>query len=115
MKKKLLSMLIIGAMIAGLGATECLAAPGHHRDIKNNQHKEMKHKPILKKHAKPAQKKHVRKAPAKKHQFIQKHNQAKFKKQKQHQKEMKKHQKNNKRGFRNFFHRHDSHSRNHRR
>ena len=115
MKKKFLSLFIIGCLFAGMGlSAECLAAP-HHRDIKNNQHKELRHK--------PAHKKSVKKAPAKKHQAIKKHQQSKFKAQKQHQKNVKKFNKNqqkinkkqnNKHSFHKKYSRHNNKSRNHR-
>ena len=86
MKKKILSLFIIGCLFAGMGlSSECFAAPHN-----NNQHKEFKHNSAPKKPAKPAPKKQVKKAPAKKQQAIQKHRQANFKAKKQHQKEAKK-------------------------
>ena len=98
MKKKLLSLLIIGGLFAGMGlSAECFAAPGHHRDVKNNQHKELRHRPAPKKPVKPA-----KKAAPKKHQAMKKHQQTRFKAQKQHQKNVKKYQKNNRKNIRNF-------------
>ena len=125
MKKKLLSLLIIGGLFAGMGlSAECFAAPGHHRDVKNNQHKELRYRPATKKPAKsapkklskPASKKQVKKAPPKRHQAVKKHQQTKFKAQKQHQKNVKRYQKNDRKNIRNFKkHQNKTQNRNHRR
>lgn len=103
MKKKLLSLLIIGGLFAGMGlSAECFAAPEHHREIKKTEHNELRHTHSLKKPAKQSSKKSIKKESQKKHQAIKKHQQAKFKAQKQHQKNVKKHQKNSRKTVRNF-------------
>ena len=92
MKKKFLSLFIIGCLFAGMGlSSQCFAAP--HDDIKHNQHKELADKNEHKKPARPVFKKHTQKASAKRHQQVQKHRQAHFKAQKQHQKNVKKYNK----------------------
>ena len=45
MKKKILSLLIVGMLFVGIGLNaDCLAAPHHRDNGRNMQHKELRHR-----------------------------------------------------------------------
>ena len=100
MNKKFLSLLVAGALFAGIGLNaECLAAPHGDRGVKNPPHKEFRQQP--KGHnaiAKKGPKKDIKKAPPKK-EFKNQRGNSRFDKKNEHKKEIKKFQKNRKQEF----------------
>ncbi len=76
MKKKILSLLIVGMLFVGIGLNaDCLAAPHHRDNGRNMQHKALRHRSHspqkVNRHKKPKQK--VKKAPQHKKFQMRKH------------------------------------------
>lgn len=104
MNKKILSLLVAGALFAGIGmSTECFAAPHGNRGLKNPPHKEMRHQQSQRGHkqfAKKGPKKEIKKAPSKK-EFQNNRGHSKFEKKNEHKKNIKQFNKNRKQNLKN--------------
>lgn len=109
MKKKILSLFIIGALFAGMGlSAECFAAPlhrgdGQHREVKHKPHKPIKKAPSKSiKHSPKKHKHNVKKTSHK--QSLKNRYKAKFKAQKEHRKSVKQAHKKQKKAYKSNRH-----------